>query len=105
MSPAESFGLAMTDLEPFFRPRLHYPERALRMRREGRVVVEFRIGQDGAPQDVRVVEAVPPGLFEQSALRYAAGLRYHTGDAKVHQPADALGRQRVEVRFEMRGQA
>lgn len=97
----------MSDMEPFFRPRLHYPERALRLRREGRVVVEFRIGQDGAPEDVRVVEAVPPGLFEQSALRYAAGLRYHPGEGRPPHPAETMrqSRQRLEVRFEMRGQA
>lgn len=97
----------MSDLEPFFRPRLQYPERALRLRREGRVIVEFCIGHDGAPQDVRVVEAVPPGLFEQSALRYAAGLRYHPGEGKRPHPAESMGqgRQRLEVRFEMRGQA
>ncbi|MFY8092745.1 MAG: energy transducer TonB [Niveispirillum sp.] len=98
----------MSDLEPLFRPRLQYPERALRLRREGRVIVEFRIGNDGAPQDVRVVEAIPPGLFEQSALRYAAGLRYHPGEKPPH-PAETMGkerdRQRLEVRFEMRGQA
>lgn len=97
----------MSDLEPLFRPRLHYPERALRLRREGRVIVEFRIGDDGAPQDVRVVEAVPPGLFEQSALRYAAGLRYHPEEGKPPHPLESMGRsrQRLEVRFEMRGQA
>ncbi|AUN29982.1 energy transducer TonB [Niveispirillum cyanobacteriorum] len=99
----------MSDMEPTFRPRLQYPERALRLRREGRVVVEFRIGNDGAPQDVRVVEAVPPGLFEQSALRYAAGLRYHPDEGRPPHPAEAMRRererQRLEVRFEMRGQA
>lgn len=99
----------MSDMEPLFRPRLHYPERALRLRREGRVIVEFRIGHDGAPQDVRVVEAVPPGLFEQSALRYAAGLRYHPDEGPRPHPMETIrrepGRQRLEVRFEMRGQA
>lgn len=97
----------MSDLEPLFRPRLLYPERALRLRREGRVVVEFQIGMDGATQDVRVVEAVPPGLFEQSALRYAAGLRYHPGESQPPHPSQTLGKvlQRLEVRFEMRGQA
>lgn len=92
----------MPELEPLFRPRLHYPERALRLRREGQVVLEFLIGRDGCPHDVRVIEAVPPGLFEQSALRYAAGLRYMPdGDGA----AIAQARQRVVVRFEMRGQA
>lgn len=97
----------MSELEPSFRPRLMYPERALRLRREGRVIVEFHIGRDGAPEDVKVVEAVPPGLFEQSALRYAAGLRYHPDEGPLPHPSKTLGkdRQRVEVRFEMRGQA
>ncbi|MQP63784.1 TonB family protein [Niveispirillum sp. SYP-B3756] len=97
----------MPEFEPLYRPRLQYPERALRLRREGRVIVEFQIGSDGAPHDVRVVEATPPGLFEQSALRYAAGLRY-TPD--IAADTDGLvarerARQRLVVRFEMRGQA
>ncbi|WP_029013920.1 energy transducer TonB [Niveispirillum irakense] len=96
----------MSDLEPLFRPRLHYPERALRLRREGQVVVEFLIGRDGSPQDVRVVEAVPPGLFEQSALRYAAGLRYSPDDMRLEERFPRpINRQRLVVRFEMRGQA
>jgi TonB family protein len=97
----------MPDQEPLFRPRLHYPERALRLRREGRVVIEFRIGHDGAPQDVRVVEADPPGLFEQSALRYASGLRFMPEENHGVEGFDAKvrARQRLVVRFEMRGQA
>lgn len=97
----------MPDQEPLFRPRLHYPERALRLRREGRVIIEFRIGHDGAPQDVRVVEADPPGLFEQSALRYAAGLRFNPGESHGIEGFDGKlrTRQRLVVRFEMRGQA
>ncbi|MDG5495029.1 energy transducer TonB [Niveispirillum sp. BGYR6] len=97
----------MPEFEPLYRPRLHYPERALRLRREGRVIVEFQIGSDGSPHDVRVVEAVPPGLFEQSALRYAAGLRYMPEVCGDGEGLDVRlrARQRLVVRFEMRGQA
>ena len=95
----------MPEFEPLYRPRLHYPERALRLRREGRVIIEFQIGSDGAPHDVRVVEAIPPGLFEQSALRYAAGLRYMPDGDAGGLDLRERARQRLVVRFEMRGQA
>lgn len=97
----------MPEIEPLYRPRLHYPERALRLRREGRVIVEFHIGSDGAPHDVRVIEAIPPGLFEQSALRYAAGLRYTPEGGREAEGLEMRERlrQRLVVRFEMRGQA
>lgn len=92
---------AAAELEPAYRPRLVYPERALRLRREGRVVVEFRVAQDGATQDLRVLEAEPAGLFEGAAMRYVAGLRYAPNDVAGH---PVHGRHRYIVRFELRGQ-
>ena len=41
-----------------------FPRKALRLGREGYVVVEFDIDTDGAVLDPYVVEATPQGVFE-----------------------------------------
>ncbi len=58
-----------------FPPR--YPQRALMRRVEGQVVLEFTINPDGSVSDARVVEADPPGYFEQSALRAITRWEFH----------------------------
>jgi protein TonB len=58
-----------------FPPR--YPQRALVRRVEGKVVLEFTINPDGSVSDARVVEADPPGYFEQSALRAITRWEFH----------------------------
>jgi periplasmic protein TonB len=58
-----------------FPPR--YPQRALMHRIEGKVVLEFTINPDGSVSDARVVEADPPGYFEQSALRAISRWQFH----------------------------
>ncbi|MET0090186.1 MAG: TonB family protein [Candidatus Thiodiazotropha sp.] len=58
-----------------FPPR--YPQRALMHRIEGKVVLEFTINPDGSVSDARVVEAEPPGYFEQSALRAITRWEFH----------------------------
>ncbi|MET0065161.1 MAG: energy transducer TonB [Candidatus Thiodiazotropha sp.] len=58
-----------------FPPR--YPQRALMRRLEGKVILEFTINPDGSVSDARVVEAHPPGYFEQSALRAIARWQFH----------------------------
>ncbi len=58
-----------------------YPERAIRERRSGRVLVLLLIDADGKVDDVTVVEADPPGHFEHAAraafetARFSAGRR------------------------------
>ncbi|MET0026606.1 MAG: TonB family protein [Candidatus Thiodiazotropha sp.] len=58
-----------------FPPR--YPQRALMHRIEGKVILEFTINPDGSVSDARVVEAEPPGYFEQSALRAITRWEFH----------------------------
>ena len=58
-----------TDVTPLVRINPRYPQRALRARIEGRVVVELTIEADGTVSDPRIVEADPPGMFERAVLR------------------------------------
>jgi protein TonB len=54
---------------PLVRVSPTYPRRALMRRIEGSVKVAFTINPDGTVSDPEVVNADPPGYFEQAALR------------------------------------
>ena len=58
-----------------FPPR--YPQRALMRHVEGKVVLKFTINPDGSVSDATVIEAEPPGYFEQSALRAIGRWQFH----------------------------
>jgi protein TonB len=58
-----------------FPPR--YPQRALMRHVEGKVVLRFTINPDGSVSDAEVIEADPPGYFEQSALRAISRWQFH----------------------------
>lgn len=45
---------------------IDYPERARQREIEGRVVVSALIGTDGRVKDYRILEASPPGVFEDA---------------------------------------
>ena len=46
-----------------------YPRNALRMGREGYVLIEFDVDTDGSVLDPYVVESEPTGVFERSAIK------------------------------------
>ena len=46
-----------------------YPRNALRMGREGYVLIEFDVDTDGSVLDPYVVESAPTGVFERSAIK------------------------------------
>ena len=46
-----------------------FPRKALRLGKEGYVIVEFDVDTDGAVLDPYVVEASPQGVFERSAIK------------------------------------
>jgi bla regulator protein BlaR1 len=58
-----------------------YPRAALLHGIEGRVVIEFSVGTDGGAQNMRVVSALPAGVFDQSALRAMRGWKYTAASA------------------------
>ena len=53
-----------------------YPELARESQLEGHVVVGFTITETGGVRDVSVIEANPPTIFDEAALRAATRLRY-----------------------------
>lgn len=58
------------------RPAPHYPRRARRRGIEGDVVVGFTVTSSGGVEQVRVIEAVPKGYFEDAALEAARQFRF-----------------------------
>lgn len=66
-----------TDVIPLVRIAPEYPPRALRRGIEGWVQVQFTITATGAVKDATVVQADPPGLFDEAALRSIARWRYN----------------------------
>tara|TARA_Y100000590_G_scaffold431448_1_gene546251 strand:- start:11208 stop:11594 length:387 start_codon:yes stop_codon:yes gene_type:complete len=46
-----------------------YPRNAIRMGREGFVVVEFDVDSDGSVLDPYVLESEPTGVFERAAIK------------------------------------
>ena len=56
-----------------------YPKRALQRGREGHVTVEFDITARGTVVNEKVVEAVPPGVFDDAALEALRQYRYSPG--------------------------
>ena len=53
-----------------------YPPTALAQRITGNVMLEFTVSISGEPRDVRVIEATPPGIFDQAAISAVKRWRY-----------------------------
>ena len=53
-----------------------YPRRAKDEGIAGWIDVQFTVGRDGIPQQVRIVAAEPKGVFEKSVATAVAGWRY-----------------------------
>jgi len=56
------------ELVPLHIPDPIYPVRALKKGKEGYVVTEFRINDDGRVFAIKIIESVPTGMFEKSVL-------------------------------------
>jgi TonB family protein len=57
-------------------PAPDYPESALTQRISGSVVVEYTVDTHGETRDIHVVEASPPGVFDQAAMNAVKHWRY-----------------------------
>ena len=53
-----------------------YPRRAITRNIEGHVIVELTVTKIGTTKDIRIVEAVPIGIFDKAALAAAAKFKY-----------------------------
>lgn len=75
--PAKA-DLATADRQamPLYRVEPVYPQRALRMRAEGFVVMEFTIDEQGRPRNIKVIESEPVRLFDQAAMKALARWKY-----------------------------
>ena len=54
----------------------NYPLRAARLNQEGRVLVEFKISQEGRVTALAVTLAEPAGAFDAAALHYVRDLEF-----------------------------
>jgi TonB family protein len=57
-------------------PAPDYPQAALSQRIAGSVTLEYTVNAAGEPHDIHVVEATPPGVFDQAAINALRHWRY-----------------------------
>jgi len=89
------------DVVPLVRVDPDYPPRARQRRIEGYVDLEFTIGPVGTVENLRVIGAHPPSVFDRAALRAVRRWRYNPkmeNGAPVSRPG-----VRVRLRFELGG--
>ncbi len=78
-----------------------YPEEADRQRLSGKVRLQLKLEADGRVSDVEVVSALPPGRFEESALRAFREARFAPAQ-KNGRPVRA--KVLIEVEYDWEGQ-
>jgi TonB family protein len=80
LAPAKSRGADAAALAPSLKrlraPSPDYPVSALTQRLAGSVTLEFTVNTSGEPRDIHVVEATPPGVFDQAAINAVKHWRY-----------------------------
>ncbi|WP_321494028.1 TonB family protein [uncultured Desulfobacter sp.] len=65
---------------PRYKAAPRYPYRAKRMGREGTVKIRFLVDKDGNVSDVKILEANPPGFFEEAVLDAVSAWKYAPGE-------------------------
>lgn len=94
--------LPVSELDPPPRPltdiTLVYPPGA--GLRAGEVVLDLLIGTSGVVEDVKVIEATPPGLFEASAISAFVSTRFSPG---MRAGVPTAARMRVAVQYSATG--
>ena len=78
-----------------------YPQRALRRRQQGKVIVEFLVNEVGSvkPGSVVIVKSTPPGVFDKAVLRAIQRWRFKTR-IENGQPVPFKARQELEFKLE-----
>ncbi len=102
LAPAKSRGPDAAALAPSLKrlraPPPDYPAAALTQGLAGSVTLEFTVNTSGEPRDIHVVEATPPGVFDQAAINAVKHWRYApllVDGAAVEVPV------RTRMRFEL----
>jgi periplasmic protein TonB len=75
-----------------------YPASALNNKISGVVTIEFTVGTNGDPRDVRVTDASPPGVFDKAATTAVRRWRY---DAVIVNGTAVEIPVRTAIRFEL----
>jgi protein TonB len=81
---------------PVTRAACAYPSRARQRNAEGFVTLSLLVQADGSLSDVRVLEADPPGMFEEVALACIQAWRF---DPALYQGKPVAVRARQTLRF------
>jgi TonB family protein len=76
-----------------------YPQTAMAQRIGGSVTLEYTVDTRGEPRDIHVVEATPPGVFDQAAI--SAVKRWRYTPAVVDGATVDVPGVRTRVRFEL----
>ena len=76
-----------------------YPQSAMAQHISGSVTLEYSVDTRGEPRDIHVVEATPPGVFDESAINAVKRWRY--APLLVDGTAVEVPAVRARVRFEL----
>jgi len=76
-----------------------YPPNAMSQHLTGSVTLEYTVDTRGEPRDIHVVEATPPGVFDQAAINALKRWRY--APMVVDGSAIEVPGVRARVRFEL----
>jgi TonB family protein len=76
-----------------------YPQNAISQHITGSVTLEYTVDTRGEPRDIHVVEATPPGVFDQAAINAVRRWRY--APMVVDGTAVDVPAVRTRVRFEL----
>jgi TonB family protein len=76
-----------------------YPMSAMQQRISGSVTLEYTVDTRGEPRDIHVVEAIPPGVFDEAAMNAVKRWRY--APLVVNGAAVDVPGVRTRVRFEL----
>ena len=72
-----SMASADGDAVPMVRVPPQYPERALQLGIEGRVLIEFTISRSGAVKNAKVIAAEPSSIFNKAAIKAVEQWKYN----------------------------
>jgi protein TonB len=84
--------------KPLQETRLEYPDRARKRNIEGYVVINMLIDTNGSVTQVRVLEADPPGVFDDITVAWARTLKFTPAYYKGR-PVKTWARRRVPFKL------
>ncbi len=85
-------------LTPLATPQPMYPIRALRLRMEGKVLVEFTVTESGDVTDPEIIKAQPPRIFDQTVKQGVLRWKFKP-QIVAGKPVAARLRQTIEFKL------